>query len=433
MLTLPVLVFADPATGNEPWSAAFLEANPDGKDGYIIKNLTNKDWQSGLNIWWRATVPCGTFSGSGLSASWDRAGCDTIDYAKTPASIAVIIQNTKVSGKEYPYPDHLGVPAKNPPEHLIVYAEYPEEGRKHGYGTSLLYYGYDIFLKYNSAREGTVNANPLPNLWGATGVVKQQEGQVPEKNLVSTEPEQVLAKSGGVPWVPIAFGVAVLGGAAYWIRSRMIGGEYGRSPDRLLVDDLQQTSGGTKEKHILDGPESIFDLIARLSHQFLYGGTESEKRDEEEEEEIGQEDLFHPLAPIERGKARDEAEKKEAKRNRCIVEFDALEKTREVLQKLDKEYEALIKTLKDSSILGSSDVNSVYDQGTEKAKQAANDIGKLRRARKKASEEWAKASDEYEKCMRDSEQWVGYKGKLGDKASADYAKPGDTPEEPEVM
>jgi hypothetical protein len=364
---VPVSAFADAPTGKEPWYDAFLEANPEGFSGYVIKNLVNSQWQDGLNIWWRATVPCGTFTGGGLSATWNRAGCGTIDYAKIPVSIAIFIENTKVSGNEYAYADGYTVKVKYPREHLIVFAEYPEEGYKHGFGTGLKYAEEDALLKYSSAQEGTTNTKPFPFKPEADESAPSK--RVPEVTPASVQitPEQ--SGGGGVPWVPIVIVVAAVGGAAYWIRSRLIGGDYG---------------GGIKKEELKPIPEN------------------PEK-------------------------------KKERIKNACNAEYLVMEKAQHALEGASmRRFNAHDRAVQSE---GATEGKWGPQYGKEYADRLYAENGgghheglRSQNAYEEAEEAYEKAKAAYDLCVKTeaARDPLGY-------APADYVKPDDVPDEPEVM
>lgn len=204
VVLLPSIAVAD--TGPDPWDRASIEATLEGNiTTYKIINLTDPNWQNGLSIWWRSTIPCGTFSASGLSATFDRTGC-TADFSVNPPYIAVFIENLNL--------------------HLLVYAEYPEEGRKHGYSTGLLFARDEDILKYASAKEGTNNPESFPE--------PLKKGDATPGAAVPAAPSP--APEGGIPWIPIGVGALALVGAAYWIRARLVGGDYGKSDEKKKND-----------------------------------------------------------------------------------------------------------------------------------------------------------------------------------------------------
>lgn len=211
----PLAVFADEPTGDEPFSNGFIEAELwEGITTYSLKNLTNKQWQSNLIIDWKANIPCGTFdqSQNGLTAQWNRSvGCESIDLKASPVYVAIFIENLGISGKERVYTDGYVVEFPGGPENIIVYAEYPEEGRKHGFGTSLLYADESAISKYYGAKSASL---------GLDAFELKPEAEEATKDIPNDSQSERASSDGNIAWIPITLGVVALVGAGFVFKKR---------------------------------------------------------------------------------------------------------------------------------------------------------------------------------------------------------------------
>ena len=227
-LVIPLFVptvFADEPTGNEPPTNAYIEAqqSPDGSHvDYTLIHLDNIDWKANAQVIWKSHLFCGTFTGT----TFTYAGCGnlkTVDQANNLERICVFLVHK--NGE-------------------ILMGSYPERGYKHGYGDALHKPTAEELTCYGSTQAGALGVINKEKTPATEPVVEQQqEEQVPANEATGGTNKQ----GGGVPWVPIALGIAIIGAGVLIVKKHF--------GDGLKFEDFFLPKNWSKSSNSLQSQE----------------------------------------------------------------------------------------------------------------------------------------------------------------------------------